>query len=403
MAWSYTPLGGGSHRFRSPRYNLVLATAILSTIAAIVLFLLRDGHRRAVDRFPFSTLPPTTCDAAAVPSTSDDIPNLVHYVWLTRDPSLFTLDFKAFVTVYSSHLFLRPTHIYIHTDAHPAAYQAAAASGPLWTRRVLAIPGVVPNYVSAPSHTTSGVPLDRIEHKSDVIRLQALKDFGGLYLDFDAIPLRDISPLRTAGFGAVVGPVTAVSVWQSGMLNNGAMLSRPHSPFIEIYYEAYHKFFTGEWDRASVVLLTDLAMRVAAVPRAVLLVESRAFAPFSWEVFDMNRLYGFLLGKPREGEGGRSAREMPGGLAGGSCLDARAWLEERERGGGNGGGQEEDLSGTYVLHAFDANLGAFHGLFSPRVEVDLGYVMRRESNYARAVWPAIKHAIEAGLIPEVGE
>lgn len=79
----------------------------------------------------------------------------------------------------------------------------------------------------------------------------------------------------------MVGPVTAVSVWQSGMLNNGVMLAAKHSPFIEIYYEAYNKFFTGEWDRASVVLLTDLAMRVAAVPRAVLLVEARASAPFS--------------------------------------------------------------------------------------------------------------------------
>ena len=394
MAWNYTPLGGS--RFRFPRYNLVLATAIFSTIAAIVLFLLRDGHRRTVDRFPFSTLPPSTCDAAS-PSTSD-IPNLVHYVWLTRDPSHFALDFRAFLTVYSAHLFLRPTAIYIHTDASPSALVSPQLD--LWTRRILAIPGVKPNYISAPSHTTAGVPLDRIEHKSDIVRLQALRDFGGLYLDFDAIPLRDVAPLRTAGFGAVLGPVTAVSVWQSGMLNNGVMLSRPHSAFIEIYYEAYHRFFTGEWDRASVVLLTDLAMRVAAVPRAVLLVEARAFAPFSWEVFDMNRLYGFLLGRPDDRDGGaRVAAEMPGGLEEGTCGDAMAWLKEREK--SKGKGVEEDLSNTYVLHAFDANLGAFYGLFSPRLDVDLAYVMRRESNFARAVWPAVKHAIEAGLLPEV--
>lgn len=68
-----------------------------------------------------------------------------------------------------------------------------------------------------------------------------------------------------------------------------------------------------------------------------------------------------------------------------------------DKGEGGGGGFVEYVS--YVLHAFDANLGAFHGLFSPRLEVDLAYVMRRESNFARG--PAVKHAIEAGLLPEV--
>jgi len=90
---------------------------------------------------------------------------------------------------------------------------------------------------------------------------------------------------------------------------------------------------------------------------------------------------------------------MPGGLEEGTCGDAMAWLKEREK--SKGKGVEEDLSNTYVLHAFDANLGAFYGLFSPRLDVDLAYVMRRESNFARAVWPAVKHAIEAGLLPEV--
>jgi hypothetical protein len=32
--------------------------------------------------------------------------------------------------------------------------------------------------------------------------------------------------------------------------------------------------------------------------------------------------------------------------------------------------------------------------------IDVKYVLARQSNYARAVYPAIRHAIEAGLIPE---
>lgn len=117
----------GVSRLRLPRYNLLLLTAILSTTAAIILFALRDGHRRHVDRFPYSSLPPSTCDAA-LPTTSQ-IPNIVHYVWLTRDPLLFTLDFRAFPTIYSSHLSLRPTAIYIHTDAAPSALTEPQTSG----------------------------------------------------------------------------------------------------------------------------------------------------------------------------------------------------------------------------------------------------------------------------------
>src|SRR5436190_1860029 len=111
--WSYTPLGGG--RLRSPKYNLVLAVAILSTVA--------------------------------------------------------------------------PDRIYIHTDATPDAWHNAKDAGDLWTRRVLAVPGVTPNFVVAPAATKHGVAIERIEHKSDIIRIEALRQFGGLYLDFDAIPL----------------------------------------------------------------------------------------------------------------------------------------------------------------------------------------------------------------------
>lgn len=78
MAWNYHHLG--ATRLRLPRYNLLLLTAILSTTAAIILFALRDSHRRHVDRFPYSSLPPSTCDAADSPSTGTSIPNIVHYV-----------------------------------------------------------------------------------------------------------------------------------------------------------------------------------------------------------------------------------------------------------------------------------------------------------------------------------
>jgi hypothetical protein len=55
-----------------------------------------------------------------------------------------------------------------------------------------------------------------------------------------------------------------------------------------------------------------------------------------------------------------------------------------------------DFSATYVLHAFDDDVGrirGWDGQITPR------YVLARQSNYARAVYPAVWHAAEAGIIP----
>ncbi|KAL2191456.1 hypothetical protein L209DRAFT_747992 [Thermothelomyces heterothallicus CBS 203.75] len=66
--------------------------------------------------------------------------------------------------------------------------------------RILAIPGVQINHIEAPQMTDRGVEIKWIEHKTDFMRLAALREFGGVYLDADAIPLRDIAGLRNSGF-----------------------------------------------------------------------------------------------------------------------------------------------------------------------------------------------------------
>ncbi len=160
----------------------------------------------------------------------DAIPNFVHYVWLLKEENAeFKLGFKVFVSVYSAHLFWKPERIYIHTDATPEAFDRAKTSGTDWTKRILAIPGIRPNYVQAPQFTAKGVKIEALEHKADFIRVMALRDFGGVYLDTDAIPLRDIADLRGSGFANVLGGATALSMRHIGYINNGVMMSRPHT------------------------------------------------------------------------------------------------------------------------------------------------------------------------------
>ncbi|KAL2176429.1 uncharacterized protein P884DRAFT_292911 [Thermothelomyces heterothallicus CBS 202.75] len=65
--------------------------------------------------------------------------------------------------------------------------------------RILAIPGVQINHIEAPQMTDRGVEIKWIEHKTDFMRLAALREFGGLWL----------------------------AVWATNYLNNGVLMAVP--------------------------------------------------------------------------------------------------------------------------------------------------------------------------------
>lgn len=319
---------------------------------------------------------------------NEPIPNIVHYIWLLGNPAVLALDFRVFISVYSSHLFFTPDRIYFHTDATPEVWDKAKSSGDVWTRRVLNLPNVTPNYVETPRVTSKGVDIDTFGAKSDFIRGDVLRRFGGIYLDVDAIPLRDVAPLRHSGFANVVGGAFGLAIRQTGWVNTGVWLSKPHSNLGEIFYEAMDAFYNGKW-AISVEILTDLAYRLHAIPGEVLIENPRAFAPMSWELLDQE-----LLLKPHEKtpewvDAAGQPKELKN-----SCLDALAWLAEPDR-GSKRAGWEVDFSATYVLHAFDDEANKISGWDR---KITLEYVLARKSNYALAVYPAVKHAIEANII-----
>lgn len=75
------------------------------------------------------------------------------------------------------------------------------------------------------------------------------------------------------------------------------------------------------------------------------------------------------------------------------CDDALAWLRSR-REKKKGDARELDFSSSYAIHTF----------YEPDVlvwgeEIDVKHVFRRQSNFARAVFPAVRHAVQAGIIP----
>ena len=260
MAYVYSRLYSTSSRatraITKPRLFLAVLTLLIATGLIIGGHFLVWGTRFSYRTFQFTTIADTVCNdntpnppPTTTPNNPATIPNLVHYIWLLRDTSTLHLSFKVFISIYSAHLFWHPDRIYIHTDAAPSVIDAARANGSPWTKRILAIPNLTFNHVTAPNFTTKGVEIKWTEHKADFLRLAALREFGGVYLDTDAIPLRDVADLRASGFRNVIGQQLGLAVWATNYLNNGVMMAARGSNFMYVPFSLYYyPLWVGETD-----------------------------------------------------------------------------------------------------------------------------------------------------------
>ncbi|POS74749.1 hypothetical protein DHEL01_v206851 [Diaporthe helianthi] len=168
--------------------------------------------------------------------------------------------------------------IYIHTNARPAAIFAAKDDhSNFWTHKVFEIPGLEVRHIEIPTHTKYGAELEHMEHRSDFVRPGILRDFGGIYLDFDVVPIRDMKPLRESGFKNVFGHELGEKV------NNGVMLSIKNSRFMDVFDRDQHEVFSGWWIEHSVLQLTRMTNALMTVPNEVLILERHAFIPDGWD------------------------------------------------------------------------------------------------------------------------
>jgi len=188
------------------------------------------------------------------------IPNIIHFVFGLR-PDAFHL--YQYIAVASAVRHNRPDETVIHYAIEPSGE---------WWPRLSKLPSVRFNRIDAPTEIY-GNPLLCYAHQSDVVRLQVLQQYGGIYLDIDTLTLRDLSPLREHEF---------VMAWQGTWgLCNAVMLSEPHSDFATRWMEEY-RYFRGTgpgrayWDEHSVQLPAKLA-RLPDIESHVTILDDHAF------------------------------------------------------------------------------------------------------------------------------
>lgn len=306
------------------------------------------------------------------------IPNIVHYVWALKDAEgALEFNFKHFVSIYSSYLYLSPDVIYIHTNARPSAISTAQnGHSSFWTQKIFEIPGVAVRHIEVPTHTKYGGKLEHMEHRSDFVRPGILRDFGGIYLDFDVVPIKDMKPLRESGFRNVFGHELGEKV------NNGVMLSVKGSRFMDIFDRDQHEVFSGWWIEHSVLQLTRMANALMAIPNEVLILERHAFIP---DGFDDER-HARLFRKHADPAVGMDNRPINLEDMNGDGFSYWNWSQSRPR-----QDWERDYSKSYTIHALSPPLHVANRT-PDCLEISWDYIMERTSNYAAQIYPAMLHA-----------
>ncbi|KAK3935073.1 hypothetical protein QBC46DRAFT_462284 [Diplogelasinospora grovesii] len=215
--------------------------------------------------------------------------------------------------------------------------------------------GIKINTVVVPTHAGNGKEINGMEHRSDFVRVKAVHDFGGIYIDWDVHVLRDIKFLRESGFKAIGGRQLG------GEINSGTFPS---------------------WRNAA---LTQIGQRLVREPGEMLIMEQDAFAPGSWMYEDNVRLFG----------GHNTTTSNLENIAQGDPLPSYEEGDKHER-PNDFPDWARDWSTTYMLHAFTPDRGGRkiegYDHISPR------YVLERQSNFARAVYPIAKRMYDEGLV-----
>lgn len=371
----------GSRSGRPP--GLLFATAIF-VLGFVFGRMIPSLYSNSLTLPSYSTFQPTV------------IPPILHFTVFKPDPvAELRIPFEAFLSVYSAYLAVSPSAIYIHTDFSAADVGHAIDHGSSWTRKLLTgFPGIVhPNYIRPPTHTPDGMAITRLEHKSDFVRHEQLAKYGGIYLDWDVLTLKPLAPLLHSGFQAVVG-----KQWDRlennevvFNVNSGIVLATKESALVKLMNQEAPRVYDGKWITHAVHLLTNVSYSMANVPGEVLIMDQKAFAPYSWEQKSVDALL-----ERHEGDVGTPEVFTTGRTGIMATNPMQVWEESSQGLLHTQHAWKYDFSEAYFIHKF------FNDVKNPRgySGVSVPYILARDSNYARAAWAIVQRGIKDGFIDE---
>ncbi|KAL3892407.1 hypothetical protein ACJMK2_004617 [Sinanodonta woodiana] len=146
------------------------------------------------------------------------IPNVFHYVlYGYKALNIYTL-----MSLISAVRFQKPCLILIHGPNLPF--------GRYWDYFLHIYSNVIHVVRDMPTKM-GGKELGFKEHGADIARIEAIKDYGGIYFDYDEVAVRSLDPLRNKP--CVMGKATDAN------LSCGVILAQRNATFMQKWYEGY--------------------------------------------------------------------------------------------------------------------------------------------------------------------
>ncbi len=312
------------------------------------------------------------------------IPNIVHFVYLVK-PSpnpTFEFAFRQFIAIYSAFHYLHPETIYIHTNVeeHLIEETLKKSTSP-WTKAASKLRAVKFDHQTPPEHTNSGLPIDKLPNQSDFVRTGVLGKSGGIYLDIDSYVLRDLEPLRRTGFENVVGRQKNTQICPA------VILSAPGNKMMEAYQALQHTVFDpGRWALHATDLLTRLAEDFQMPDHQVLILPHNTFFPFDWVATELKSLYEVHDDQGVPAVSNKGSQNLTEYIESFQLYGPETW--------------QKDWRSPYVLHGWTSGIkGQLNdqereAMFGKFGGITPAYVLARNSHFAMAVYPAVKHALD---------
>lgn len=204
----------------SDNEKIILASQITSTI------------EKTLENYTFTTL----------------IPNIVHYIWIDTIATPFP--FIYYFGIASVKAIENPQLIIFHYISEPI-------QDLIWnnTKKLVTLSKLN----ALPTHWSLNKPINinKPAHISDAIRLQIIKTFGGIYLDFDTIAVHSYKNIIDSK------NVSMILGFEGGKgLANAVIISSKESKFIQLWFNKYARFYRYDgWADASVVLPYKLSLQ----------------------------------------------------------------------------------------------------------------------------------------------
>ncbi|KAF2629356.1 hypothetical protein BU25DRAFT_465519 [Macroventuria anomochaeta] len=296
-------------------------------------------------------------------SADDPIPSIVHYVYIKKDADLVI---KFPFIIFASVMYIKPTQIYIHADYNETEIRNASMKGDRWTRAVtntfpdiLRWNGVyVPNFAGSSTNQR----ISAIQHKSDFIRWDTIANIGGIYLDWDVVPLRPLTPLLNAGSLSLA----AIST-----------VTQSNSTMARIIVREQHAGFNGAW-LSNLHSMTIIAEHLVTIPNEVLILDRNSLAPTHWFQDSIDKPFMPQPGRP-------SPEPVFVNTTNAMELYENVVLNRRRH-----ADWEIDFSSTYLLHGF--SMSHYHDYINPKI------ILSRTSTFGVATYETVKKMKADGII-----